>query len=277
MARMVGHIRPVLEGGFTDRNAAQVYRLSLRALWFFFPFGIPFVAFGLLPSRFSWTGSLVIGLYALTTLGSELRARSPARPFIAFALLSAALFAVEYIGVTTGVPFGRYAYTDVLGGLVAGVPVAMALAWYVTVVSTWRIAQRLAERPAGRSAVGVALLSGALTVILDVALEPMAAMITRYWVWEGDRVPTANYASWFAFSFAATWLLEKSSGQPQEHPGLYLNGLMVYLMQWVLFALTAAVGGQVQPAVVSAAGLLAFALIFRRQLAIEPGTKGPVA
>jgi len=52
---------------------------------------------------------------------------------------------------------------------------------------------------------------------------------------------------------------------------------MVYLMQWVLFALTAAVGGHVQPAVVSAAGLLAFALIFRRQLAIEPGTKGLVA
>ena len=194
MARMVGHIRSLLEGGFADRNAAQVYRLSLRALWFFFPFGIPFVAFGLLPSRFSWTGSLVIGLYALTTLGSELRARSPARPILAFALLSAALFAVEYVGVTTGVPFGTYSYTDVLGGLVAGVPVAMALAWYVTVVSTWRIAQRLAGGPAGRSAVRVALLSGALTVILDVALEPMAAMITRYWVWEGDAVPAANYA-----------------------------------------------------------------------------------
>ena len=277
MARMVGHIRSQLEGGFADRNAAQAYRLSLRALWFFFPFGIPFVAFGLLPSRFSWTGSLVIGLYALTTLGSELRARSPARPILAFALLSAALFVVEYVGVTTGVPFGTYSYTGVLGGLVAGVPVAMALAWYVTVVSTWRIAQRLAGGPAGRSAVRVALLSGALTVILDVALEPMAAMITRYWVWEGDRVPTANYAAWFAFSFAASWLLEKSSGQPEEHPGLYLNGLMVYLMQWVLFALTAAVGGQVQPAVVSAAGLLGLALLFRRQLSVEPGTKGVVA
>jgi putative membrane protein len=266
----------MLEGGFADRNAAQVYRLSLRALWFFFPFGIPFVAFGMLPPQFSWTGSLVIGLYALTTLASELRARSPVGPFLAFALLSAALFAVEYIGVTTGVPFGTYAYTGVLGGLVAGVPVAMALAWYVTVVSTWRIAQRLADGPAGRNAVRVALLSGALTVILDVALEPMAAMITRYWVWEGDRVPTANYVAWFAFSFAATWLLEKSSGRPQEHPGLYLNGLMVYLMQWVLFALADTVGGQVKPAVVSAAGLLALALLFRRRLAVEPVTKGAI-
>jgi uncharacterized membrane protein len=277
MARVVGHIRPVLEGGFADRNAAQAYRLSLRALWFFFPFGIPFVAFGMLPSQFSWTGSLVIGLYALTMLGSELRARSPVRPLLAFALLSAALFAVEYIGVTTGVPFGRYAYTDVLGGLVAGVPVAMALAWYVTVVSTWRIAQRLAERPAGRSAVRVALLSGALTVILDVALEPMASMITRYWVWEGGGVPTVNYLAWFAFSVAATWLLEKSSGQPEEHPGLYLNGLMVYLMQWVLFALAGAVGGQVQPVAVSAAGLVALGLMFRRRLAVGPVTKGVVA
>ena len=57
MARLVGHVRSILEGGFADRNAARVHRLSLLALWFFFPFGILFVALGLLPLRFSWTAS----------------------------------------------------------------------------------------------------------------------------------------------------------------------------------------------------------------------------
>jgi uncharacterized membrane protein len=272
MARPVRHLRSVLEGGFSDSSAARVYRFSLRALWFFFPFGIAFVAFGLLPPGYSWTGSIVIGLYALTALGSELRARSPVRALVTCAALSSALFAVEYIGVTTGVPFGPYTYTDALGGLVAGVPIAMALAWYVTIVSTWRIAQRFADRPAGRNAVHVALVSGVLTVILDVALEPMAATITRYWVWEGGAVPPANYVAWFAFAFAATWLLETISGQPREHAGLYLNALMLFLMQWVLFALTDIAGGCAVPAALSAAGLFALGLVFHRRLA--PGMEG---
>lgn len=273
MARPAGHVRSVLEGGFTDRNAARLYRLSIGALWFFYPFGFPFVAFGLLPQQFSWTGSLVIALYALAALGSELRARSPVRPLAAFAVLSSALFLVEYVGVTTGVPFGPYVYTDVLGGRAAGVPLAMALAWYVTVVSTWRIAQRLVERPAGRDAVRVALLGAVLTVILDVALEPMASMVTRYWVWDGNSVPLTNYAAWFAFSFVAVWLLEKSSGQTREHPGLYLNGLMLFLMQWILFIATDLVGGHLAAAAVSAAGLIAAGIAFRRQLVVRPAAE----
>lgn len=268
MARLIGHVRSTLEGGFPDRNAAVIYRLSLRALWFLFPFGIPFVAFGMLPARFSWTGSLVITLYALTTLLSELRVSPAAGPVRVFGLLSVVLFAVEFVGVTTGIPFGRYEYTDVLGGLVAGVPVAMAFAWYVTVVSTWRIARHLAGQGAGGRLARVALLSAVLTVILDLALEPMAAMVTRYWVWEGESVPPANYAAWFAFSFGAAWVLEHRAGSAVDHPGLYLHGLMVFLMQWFLFALTAFVGGHVLPVVVSAAGLLAVALACRDRLAV---------
>ena len=273
MGLPAGHLRSVLEGGFEAGDAARLYRLCLAALWFFYPFGFPFVAFGLLPPQFSWTGSLVLSLYALTALASEFRPKLAARPLLTFALLSVVLFAVEYVGVTTGFPFGRYSYTDVLGGRVAGVPLAMAFAWYVTVVSTWRIAGHLTGGPGGRRAVSVALLSAVLTVVLDLALEPMASMVTRYWVWEGDVVPPANYAAWFAFSFAAAWLLEKSSGQPREHPGLYLNGLMLFLMQWSLFVVTDLAGGHVVPVLVSGAGLIAVGFAFRRRLSPETWTE----
>jgi putative membrane protein len=294
MALLAGNFRSTIEGGFADRRVLGLYRASLAAVWFFYPFGIPFVAFGLLPPRFSWTGSIVIGLYALAALSSELRShgapasdpralaapgpapRALATPVITFAVLAAALFTVEFVGVTTGVPFGHYVYTDVLGWRVAGVPVAMALAWYVTVVCTWRIAQRLVDGPAGRSRIRVALLSGVLTVILDVALEPMAAMVTRYWVWEGDAVPLENFAAWFAISFAAAWVLEGASGRREEHPGLYLNALMLFLMQWFLFALTAVAGGYAMPAAASAAGLAAVAVLFRTRLHTGPASREPL-
>jgi putative membrane protein len=267
MLRTAGYLRSVLEDGFHDRWARDLYRASAAAVWFFYPFGIPFVAFGLLPAQFSWTGSAVIALYALAALGSELRSRPTGKPLAAFAVLSIALFGVEYAGATTGIPFGSYSYTDVLGARVAGVPIAMALAWYVTVVSTWRIAQRLVGGTGGSRTLRVALLGAVLTVLLDFALEPMASMVTRYWVWEGGEVPAMNYAAWFAFSFAAALALEAALGRPAEHPGLFLNAAMLYLMQWTLFALTSALGGYLVPVLISAAGLALTAVMLRRRFA----------
>lgn len=45
------------------------------------------------------------------------------------AIVGVMTFTVEWIGITTGFPFGAYDYYPTLGFLVAGVPLTIAFAW----------------------------------------------------------------------------------------------------------------------------------------------------
>lgn len=258
----------LLGRGLRPGPVRTLYLGLIAFLLFLFPFGLVFIAGRVLPAQFSWTASIIIVLTAIATLLSQFRYESPARALGTFLVLAGILFLVEFAGMTTGFPFGRYVYTDALGGLVAGVPVAMAFAWYGTVVNSWHIARRITASGTRVSVWVIAGVGGLLTVLLDLALEPMAALVTRYWVWEGDRVPLQNYAAWFVIAFLATFTLE--SRRDRSRPvcdGAFLSSLLLYLMQWVLFFLTGLAAGYVVPVVLSLAGLLA--LLLPRRAAIR--------
>jgi putative membrane protein len=220
---------------------------ALGLILFLYPFGVAFVAGGLLPERFSWTASVVIALNGIVVLLSELRVVPARKALGVFAVFVGILFGVEYVGSRTSIPFGAYAYTDTLGLTIAGVPPVIAIAWYGTVVSGWRIVQGIAPR-AGR--LPKAVLAGILAMALDIVLEPVAAEVERYWLWEGGSVPLQNYVSWFAFTFLAVLFLERTA-IPMPHSGLVKSALLIFTLQWTLFVLTNLVHGAAVAVVVS--------------------------
>ena len=255
-----GHIRE-LAGGFESRRLRAAFLGTLGLIVFLYPFGIAFVAGGLLPDEYSWAASVVIALNGVVVLLSELRFVPARRAIGAFALLVAILFVAEYIGSHSGFPFGPYAYTDALGLRLAGVPPVIAIAWYGTVLCGWRIVQGAGTR------LGIwwsAALAAMLAVALDVVLEPVAAEVERYWLWEGGRVPLQNYVSWFVFTFLAVLLLwSRASGTSAPPSGLVRSAVLIFGMQWGLFVITNLAYSKLVPVLVSG-GLLAMAVLLVR-------------
>jgi putative membrane protein len=129
--------------------------------------------------------------------------------FIAFATG----MATEIIGVNTGLLFGSYAYGDVLGMGIGGVPVVIGMNWFVVMIAASSFLQWLISRlpnPAmpGRglaagnfSSLSFVVMASLLAVFFDWIMEP-AAIRLGFWNWSGDgHVPMLNYVCWFFISF----------------------------------------------------------------------------
>ena len=127
------------------------------------------------------------------------------------ALVIAALgFLVEYIGATSGLPFGRYSYTELVQPQILGVvPVAICAAWMMTAVASYEIARQLVFRRWGFNT--ALLLAATLVLIQDLQIETVAALVNHYWTWTDSGfyygVPTANFVAWWLVGLAMTWLI----------------------------------------------------------------------
>ena len=119
----------------------------------------------------------------------------------------AATTALERVGTTTGLPFGEYRYTGVLEPTIAGVPLAVALAWLAMAVPAREVAARLVGPGWRRVALGAVALTA-----WDVMLDPQ--MVEEgFWVWADGGpwrdVPLSNYGGWLVSSAAVVLLLDR--------------------------------------------------------------------
>lgn len=151
---------------------------------------------------------VVVGMWTTTT-ANAVRRWGARRAGLANASTVIATGAVERIGTRTGVPFGRYGYSQALQPQVAHVPVIVPLAWF---------GMGLPAREAAHAALGdrstpatrIALGSAAMTA-WDLFLDPQ--MVGEgYWAWARRGayrgIPLSNFAGWFATGLAIMALFE---------------------------------------------------------------------
>jgi uncharacterized membrane protein len=111
-------------------------------------------------------------------------------------------FCAEVVGVHTGVPFGRYAYSSSLGVRIAGVPVLIALAWLMFAWPAALVARLVARQYGARVVVGAWLLTS-----WDLFLDPQM-VAAGHWSWRDPgvhlpgvpSVPLTNYLGWLVVS-----------------------------------------------------------------------------
>jgi hypothetical protein len=127
-------------------------------------------------------------------------------------------FLLEWLGSTTGWPFGAYHYTDALQPQAAGVPLVVPLAWFAMAVPAREVAARLVRPGWAR----VVLAAVALTA-WDVMLDPQM-VAEGFWVWEADGpwrgIPLSNYAGWLVSSAAVMVMLDRLLPDPGRSRGL---------------------------------------------------------
>lgn len=147
---------------------------------------------------------------------------------------------VEFVGTTTGVPFGAYAYTaeGTLGPELGSIPVLIGPAWTFGTYSAWCAAQALIGP--GRGTATVLLATWGL-VSWDFYLDSQM-VADRKWVWINPdpslpgvpEVPLTNYAGWLLVAMLFTSALhglDRALGAPRpERDGL---PLVMFCWTWL--------------------------------------------
>jgi putative membrane protein len=117
----------------------------------------------------------------------------------------------EMIGVNTGILFGDYAYGNVMGIKLFGVPLLIGIQWFVTVFASGIIITRVKNALLARTPETAALMSKPLqitTIVVDGAtlatffdyvMEPVAVKL-GFWQWHSAEIPLLNYLCWFVIS-----------------------------------------------------------------------------
>lgn len=126
------------------------------------------------------------------------------RNILAFIAITYVLsFAAEAVGVTTGLVFGQYHYSDHLGFKVFGVPPIVQLAYVSMGYASMMMARVLLgmRRPRGWWLVPASVVGALLMVSWDVAMDPYLSTISGDWIWQQGGVyfgvPLHNYLGWF--------------------------------------------------------------------------------
>ena len=151
-----------------------------------------------------------------------------------FAIVGVLSFFAEFIGSTTGIPFGKYHYTDVLQPQLSNVPLLIPLAWMMMLPPAWAISATILKQKTKLSniqfTIHFSLVSALAFTAWDLFLDPQMVG-WNFWVWEipGQYfgIPLVNYLGWAFVSGLLTF-----AANPKDIPVAPL--MIVYILTWFL-------------------------------------------
>lgn len=128
----------------------------------------------------------------------------------AFAGVVVVALASELGGTSVGIPFGKYAYTTLLGPKIFGrVPFLVPLSWFFMSVPGFDFADRLLGSRA--SLLARLSLASSFLLIWDVTLDPAMSRLTPFWAWSKPGfyygAPLTNMTGWFMTGVAIMGVL----------------------------------------------------------------------
>src|SRR5207237_1122320 len=116
-----------------------------------------------------------------------------------FIIAATISFIWEFIGVTTGIPFGQYSYTTSLSPSLLSVPLFIPLLWCALGYFCMEASDYY-------------IMASALMVSLDLSFDPVFSTSLHLWTWQSQGeyfgVPLSNFSGWFLASL--TFLLSQS-------------------------------------------------------------------
>lgn len=147
-------------------------------------------------------------------------------------------FIIEIIGVHTGIPFGKYAYSHILGPEILAVPIAVPFLW-----SSLLYFSSLATRSR-------IFIPAILLVALDLSFDPRFSMHLWHWAVPGlyFGVPLTNFIGWLITSlliYAILYILIK------KEDDFDINGLIFYSVLGFFQCVEDFVVGLYLPAIIS--------------------------
>ena len=170
---------------------------------------------------------VVLGALAALVHASGLLGRRKAFALLAVGTLIS--LAAELIGTSTGLPFGPYSYTTMLGYRIAGlVPFPIPLSWFYMIYCSLAICGRiLPARDSEWSKLIWAATGGLVLAAWDVSMDPAMSFATAHWIWHvSGSYYGMPWSNWFGWWLPPTMYAERVS------PSLFT--LMLYAINGVM-------------------------------------------
>jgi uncharacterized membrane protein len=134
------------------------------------------------------------------------------RTLLLFILTFGISLLFETVGVSTGLIYGTYHYTNQLGPKFLGlVPWLIPVAWFMMTYPSYVIARGIAPslKKIWVYRLLVAALGGVIMTAWDLAMDPMM-VAGGHWVWDQQGayfgIPLQNFCGWWLTSFLTFWL-----------------------------------------------------------------------
>lgn len=255
-------------------NDTDKAKLATRvSLWMFMVCAIGRAATfftGAQNDRWMWLDALLILLGTATTLIGQMR-RLPAQNVLAAAGICALTGGiVQTVSAATGVPFGAFTYKEHASMM----PWLLPLLWVILILNGRGVA-RLIFRPWRKTrtyGLRVIALTSLLAVVFALGLQPYAAKVNGYWLWQVNQTrwgwfgtPWICFSSWLLtalliLAFCTPFLINK---KPVKSPPFY-HPLIVWLTISVVFA-SGLSSGRLKLAMMAVLGLSA--LLFSAAMA----------
>ena len=194
---------------------------------------------GLLPDPLAFNPYFVLfGVFVMRLpLISGLAPLVDRRGGVALLVLITYTYVIEYIGATTGVPYGEFSYGISLGPMFLGtIPYALPLFFIPLVLNSYLLTVLLLGERAKSAVVRVPVVA-ATVVAIDLVLDP-AAVALGFWSYSAGGyygVPLINYGGWVLSAIVATILIDIAF--PREPLLDRVNGCAYMLDDMVSFVL----------------------------------------
>ncbi|MGA2848477.1 MAG: carotenoid biosynthesis protein [Terracidiphilus sp.] len=179
-------------------------------IWFLFAAIVYLIAAEAVRPWFDLPGLGNIGFTLVFVLFSVLhcaRCEGWSRTGLFFADAAVVSYLLEETGVRTGLVYGPYHYSDMLGPKLGHVPVLIPLAWFMMIYPSWVTARALLRGVNTQTAAGIVGLALAAAMVMtawDTVMDPGMAAAGN-WVWEQGGayfgVPLRNYFGWLLTTF----------------------------------------------------------------------------
>jgi putative membrane protein len=124
-----------------------------------------------------------------------------------FALAAAVSYLLEEIGVRTGLVYGPYHYSNMLGPKLGHVPFLIPLAWFMMIYPAWIVTRALLRGVETNSVGGLtaqAFVAAMAMTAWDTVMDPPMSAAGN-WIWEQGGayfgVPFHNYFGWLFTTF----------------------------------------------------------------------------
>jgi uncharacterized membrane protein len=204
-------------------------------LWLPFPF-----------SDADWPVGLLLLLTVATVLAGLTRRLPGQNVLLASALILLMGGAAHCVGALTGIPFGRFDYTEHAGPRLSNsLPWSVPTIWLVAIMISRGVAQLILRPWRTTRAYGFGMMGATafLVVLLDLGLEQFATKVNHYWIWQPTKfpllwygAPLMNFLGWgitalLILAFVTPTLINK---KPVTFPPDY-QPLVVWLLLSLLF------------------------------------------
>lgn len=116
------------------------------------------------------------------------------------ALVFTISFLAEMIGTNTGLLFGNYSYSEVLGIQLLNTPLVIGVNWILVTMGALNLASLITK-----SRFMIIILCAGFATVFDIILEPIAIKL-NFWTWQQYLPGFYNYFCWFVLGLLFGWL-----------------------------------------------------------------------